>query len=455
MATYDTPQAAASRGRIPPQVLEAEQSVLGAMLLDREAVGRALEVIDEESFYRIQHRYIFSSMLSLWEKNEAIDLITVGEELKRNGHFDAVGGATYLAELFDTVATSSNVEYHAKLVQEKWVLRKVIEVCTSVSARAFEDGEDSGQILDEAERAIFAISDSRLRKGFVSAKEMVPSTIKVIEKLFNEKKLVSGLETGFSHLDRLTSGLQGGDLIIVAGRPSMGKTSLAMNIAANAAIRKKKSVGVFSLEMGTEQLLMRLLCSEARVNSERVRTGFLRHKDWPMLISAAGQLAEAPLYIDDTGSMNVLELRAKARRLQAEHGLDMIVVDYLQLLNAHGRSESRQQEITEISRSLKALAKELKVPVVVLSQLSRAVDSRSDHRPVLSDLRESGAIEQDADLVCFVFREEHYHRTEENEGIGEIIIGKQRNGPIGVVKVRFLGEYTRFETLEREQEEPF
>jgi replicative DNA helicase len=442
-------------GRVPPQALELERSVLGAMLLDREAVGRALEIITPAAFYRAAHRQIFESMIGLWEKNDAVDLLTVGEALKKRDQFDAVGGATYLAGLLNSVATAANVAHHAKLIQEKAVLRQIIEVCTGISARAFEDRDDASALLDEAERAMFAISNARLRRGFIKAKEMINPTIKAIEKLYEEKKAVTGLESGFADFDHLTSGFQGGDLVIVAGRPSMGKTSLAMNMAANVAIRGKAPVGVFSLEMNTEQLLMRLLCSEARVSAHRLRTGYLRDSEWPLLISAAGQLSEAPLYIDDSGGLNILELRAKARRLHAEVGLGMLVIDYLQLLaGSSTRIENRQQEISEISRSLKALAKELKIPVVALSQLSRAVEARTDHRPMLSDLRESGAIEQDADVVCFVYREEHYRRTEENAGRGEIIIGKQRNGPVGVVKVAFIGEYTRFESFAR-TEEPF
>jgi len=443
-------------GRVPPQDLDAERSVLGAMLLERAAVGRALEVLDETAFYRLAHRQIFLVMVGLWEKNEAIDLITVSDALRRRDQFDAVGGATYLASLLNSVATAANVEFHAKLVQEKSVLRRIIETCTGVAARAYDTSDDSTELLDEAERELFALSSNKLRRGFVKAKDLIKPTIELIEKLYEEKKTVTGTATGFSDFDHMTSGLQRGDLVIVAGRPSMGKTSLAMNMAANVSIRGKQPVGVFSLEMGMEQLLMRLLCSEARVSAHRLRTGYLRESEWPLLISAAGQLSEAPLYIDDTGGMTVLELRAKARRLHAEVGLGLLVVDYMQLMRgSSSRMENRQQEISEISRSLKSLAKELKVPVLALSQLSRAVEARQDHRPMLSDLRESGAIEQDADVVCFVYREEHYKRTDDNEGMGEIIIGKQRNGPVGVVKVAFIGEYTRFENLAHTQDEPF
>ncbi len=442
--------------RVPPQALEAERSVLGAMLLDSRAIARALETLDENAFYRPAHRRIFSALVSLWQrKEEAIDGITVADELRRHGDFDAVGGATYLAGLVDSVATAANVEYHAQIVREKAILRELIRISTEISTRAYEASEDPSDLLDDAEREMFSISDTSVRKGFVPISDLVAGTIKRVEYLYHEKASVTGVASGFSDLDHKTSGFQPGDLIIIAGRPSMGKTSLALNIAANVAIRGGKAVGVFSLEMSMEQLLMRLLCSEARVSSQRVRTGYLKEREWPLLITSAGELSEAPIYIDDTAAMSVLEMRAKARRLKSECDLGLIVVDYLQLMRGtSSRSESRQQEISEISRGLKALAKELKVPVVALSQLSRAVESRSDRRPMLSDLRESGAIEQDADVVCFVYREEHYQRTDENEGLGEIIIGKQRNGPVGVIKVAFINEYTRFEDLARGEEPP-
>ena len=442
--------------RVPPQALEAERSVLGAMLLDPRAIARALEILDEKAFYRPAHRRIFSALVNLWQRKEdAIDAVTVAEELRRNGDFDAVGGATYLAGLLDSVPTSSNVEFYAQIVKEKAILRELIRISTEIATRAYEGHEEAASLLDDAERAMFAISDARVRKGFVPVSEMVHPTIKQVEQLFRDKKTVTGIETGFADLDRKTSGFQPGDFIVIAGRPSMGKTSLALNIAANVAIRGGKGVGIFSLEMSMEQLLLRLLCSEARVSSQRVRTGFLKEKEWPLLITAAGELAEAPIYIDDSAAIGVLEMRAKARRLKAECDLGLIIVDYLQLMRGAARSESRQQEISEISRGLKALAKELKVPVVALSQLSRAVENRSDRRPMLSDLRESGAIEQDADVVCFVYREEHYHRTDENEGLGEIIIGKQRNGPVGLIKVAFISEYTRFEDLAQGEEPVF
>jgi replicative DNA helicase len=441
--------------RVPPQALEAERAVLGAMLLDGRAISRALEILDESAFYRPAHRRIFSAMVTLWERKEdAIDAVALSEELRRLGEFESTGGATYLAGLLDAVATSANVDYHAKIVQEKAILRKLIEVSTEIASGAYDAQENAADLLDRAERAMFSISDARVRKGFIQVKDLINPAIKRIEKLYEEKKPVTGVETGFVDLDNLTSGFQEGDLIIIAGRPSMGKTSLAMNMAAHVALRNKQAVGIFSLEMSMEQLLLRILCSEARVSAHRLRTGYLRDREWPLLITAAGELAEAPLYIDDTPAMTVLEMRAKARRLKSEANLGLIVVDYMQLMQGVGRQESRQQEISEISRSLKALAKELKIPVVALSQLSRAVEARADHRPMLSDLRESGAIEQDADVVGFVYREEHYKRTDENEGLGEIILGKQRNGPVGVAKVAFIAEYTRFESLSRENEPP-
>jgi replicative DNA helicase len=442
--------------RVPPQALDAERAVLGAMLLDGRAISRALEILDESAFYRPAHRRIFAALVSLWEnKEDAIDVLSVGEELRRRGDFEAVGGAAELAGLLNQVATAAHVEYHAQIVKEKAILRQLIEVSTDIARRAYEAHEEPASLLDDAERSIFSISDNRIRKGFIPVSDLIAPTIKRIEKLYEEKKPVTGVESGFVDLDRMTSGFQAGDLIILAGRPSMGKTSLALNMAAHVALRAKLGVGVFSLEMSMEQLLLRLLCSEARVSAQRLRTGYIRDKEWPLLITAASDLTGAPVYIDDTPGMTVLEMRAKARRLKAETDLGLIVVDYLQLMQGTGhRQENRQQEISEISRSLKALAKELRVPVIALSQLSRATEKREGARPMLSDLRESGAIEQDADIVFFVYREEHYKRTDENEGMGEIIIGKQRNGPVGVVKVAFISEYTRFESFSRAEEPP-
>lgn len=441
--------------RVPPQAQDAERAVLGAMLLDARAVARALEILNEAAFYRPSHRHIFRAIVAVWERKEnAIDAVAVGDELARQGDYDSAGGAAYLAGLLDAVPTSANVEYHAQIVKEKSILRQLIEVSTEIATRAYDAEERPADLLDRAERAMFEISDARVRKGFVRVHDLINPAIKRIEKLYEEKNPVTGAPTGFLDLDHMTSGFQDGDLIVLAGRPSMGKTSLALNMASHLALRHGRGVGIFSLEMSMEQLLLRLLCSEARVGAHRLRTGYLREREWPLLITAAGELSSAPIYIDDSPAMGVLEMRAKARRLKTETDLGLIVVDYLQLMQGGARVESRQQEISEISRGLKALSKELRVPVVALSQLSRAVEARSEHRPMLSDLRESGAIEQDADLVLFVFREEHYNRTEDNEGLGEIIIGKQRNGPVGVVKVAFIAEYTRFENLAREGDPP-
>jgi replicative DNA helicase len=441
--------------RVPPQALEAERAVLGAMLLESRAVAKAIEILDETAFYRPAHRQIFRALISLWDRKEdAIDAVAVADELHRQGSFDAVGGAAALAALLNSVATAANVEYHAQIVKEKAILRRLIEVSTEIAGQAYQGEDSPADLLDRAERAMFSIADTRIRKGFVRVRELVNPTMKRIDELYKEKKSITGVGSGFADLDHLTSGFQNGDLIVLAGRPSMGKTSLVLNVAANVALRSGLGVGIFSLEMSMEQLLLRILCSEARIGAQRVRTGYVRDKEWPLLITAAGQLMEAPIYIDDTPAMSVLEMRAKARRLKSETNLGLIVVDYLQLMSGASRSESRQQEISEISRGLKALAKELKVPVVALSQLSRAVEARSDHRPMLSDLRESGAIEQDADVVCFIYREEHYKRTDDNEGMGEIIVGKQRNGPVGVARVAFIAEYTRFENLAREAEPP-
>ncbi len=448
----------ASRGdgvRVPPQALDAERAVLGAMLIDSRAVARVLETLTEDAFYRPAHRRIFHAVVALWERKEdAIDAIAITDELRKQGDLESTGGATYIAGLIDSVPTSANVEFHAQIIKEKGILRKLIEISTEIVGRAYSANEEAADLLDEAEQAMFSVSDERTRQGFVKASDLIAPTIKKIEKLYEEKKPVTGVATGYTDLDHMTSGFQPGDLVIIAGRPSMGKTSLAMNMATNVAIRGRQAVGIFSLEMSTEQLLMRILCSEARVSSHRLRTGYLRDKEWPLLIASADELSRAPIYIDETPAINVLEMRAKARRLKTEGNLGMLVVDYMQLMRGVGRQDNRQQEISEISRGLKSLAKELKVPVVALSQLSRAVESRSDHRPMLSDLRESGAIEQDADVVMFVYREEHYKREDGNEGKGEIIVGKQRNGPIGIVNVAFINEYTRFENLARGEEPP-
>ncbi len=433
--------------KIPPQNIEAEQSVLGGILIENEAINRVMEILAPEDFYRESHRKIYHALIELSERDEPADLITTTNELRKKGELEAVGGASYLAYLIDSVPSAANIEYYARIVKEKAILRKLIETSTEIITQSYEDRTDVEAFLDEAEKAIFEISEKRVRPSFFPIKEIVKESFKTIEQLYKKKELVTGVPSGFKELDRLTAGFQPSDLIIVAGRPSMGKTAFCLNIAQYAAIEGRVPVAIFSLEMSKEQLVLRMLCSEAQVEGTRLRTGYLGESDWPKLTMAAGTLSDAPIFIDDTAALSVLELRAKARRLKSEFGLGMIIIDYLQLMKGRGRAESRQQEISEISRSLKALAKELNVPVIAVSQLSRKTEERTGNRPQLSDLRESGAIEQDADVILFLFREEVYHRTEENRGKAEVIIGKQRNGPIGKVDLAFLDKYTSFKDL--------
>jgi len=433
--------------KIPPQNIEAEQSVLGGILIENEAINRVMEILAPEDFYREAHRKIYHALIDLSERDEPADLITTTNELRKKGELEMVGGASYLAYLIDSVPSAANIEYYARIVKEKAILRKLIETSTEIITQSYEDRTDVEAFLDEAERAIFEISEKRVRPSFFPIKEIVKESFKTIEQLYKKKELVTGVPSGFKELDRLTAGFQPSDLIIVAGRPSMGKTAFCLNIAQYAAIEGRVPVAIFSLEMSKEQLVLRMLCSEAQVEGTRLRTGYLVESDWPKLTMAAGTLSDAPIFIDDTAALSVLELRAKARRLKSEHGLGMIIIDYLQLMKGRGKAESRQQEISEISRSLKALAKELNVPVIAVSQLSRKTEERTGNRPQLSDLRESGAIEQDADVILFLFREEVYHRTEENRGKAEVIIGKQRNGPTGKVDLAFLDRYTSFKDL--------
>jgi len=441
--------------RLPPQNLEAEMSVLGGVLLENEALNRALEFLRTEDFYRESHRKIFNALIILGDKSEPADLVTLTAVLKDRGELEAVGGSTYLATLVDYVPTAANINYYCKLVKEKAVARKLIEASTTIATHGYEGG-DMEEILDQAEKAIFEISENRIRPSYYPVKDILKDTFKSIEALYERKELVTGVPTGYHDLDKMTAGLQPSDLIIVAGRPSMGKTAFALNVVEYATTHADNSVPavIFSLEMSKEQLVQRMLCSLARVDAGRLRTGHLRESDWPKLTMAAGQLNETQIFIDDTPAISVLELRSKARRLKAEHGLGLIIVDYLQLMRG-SNPESRQQEISEISRSLKALAKELSLPVVALSQLNRSLESRTDKRPMMADLRESGAIEQDADVIMFVYRESVYcedckslDRTCEkgHDKDAEIIIGKQRNGPIGTVHLTFRGEFTRFES---------
>ncbi len=434
-----------SSSKLIPQNIEAEQSVLGSILLENDALLKTLEVITADSFYRETHRKVFAAILELFEKNEPIDLLTLTERLKKNDHLDEIGGASYLAELVNMVPTAANVRHHAKIVLEKAVLRKLINVATEIVSQSYEGNQDVDEMLDQAEQKIFEIAEHRVSESFTEINKVLKESFKTIEQLFERKELVTGVPTGFADFDRLTSGLQPSDLIIIAGRPSMGKTAFALNVAQHAALHHKYPVAIFSLEMSRQQVALRLLCSEARVDSSRMRSGYLEKTDWPKLTLAAGVLSDAPIFIDDMPGLTALDIRAKARRLQKDRGLGLIIVDYLQLMRGRGDVDNRQQEIADITRSLKGLAKELNVPVVALSQLSRAVEQRTGARPQLSDLRESGAIEQDADLVAFIYRAEVYGR-EDVEGQTEVIIGKQRNGPVGSVPLTFLKQYTRFES---------
>lgn len=444
--------------RLPPQNLEAEMSVLGGILLENEALNRALEMLSPDDFYRASHRKIFKALIRLSDKNEPADLVTLTSELKARQELDDAGGSSYLGTLVDYVPTAANISYYCKLVKEKSVARKLIEVSTEIATRGY-DGGDMEEILDQAEKSIFEISENRTRPSYYPVRDILKDTFRSIEKLYERKELVTGLPTGYHDLDKMTAGLQPSDLIIIAARPSMGKTAFILNIVEYAATHAEVPVPavIFSLEMSKEQLVQRMLCSLAKVDAGRLRTGHLGESDWPKLTMAAGQLNETQIFIDDTPAISVLELRSKARRLKAEHGLGLIVVDYLQLMRGNN-PESRQQEISEISRSLKALAKELSVPVIALSQLNRSLESRTDKRPMMADLRESGAIEQDADVIMFIFREAVYceecksrEKTCEkgHEKDAEIIIGKQRNGPIGTVHLTFRGEFTRFENQAR------
>jgi replicative DNA helicase len=438
-----------SSHKLPPQHIEAEQSILGGILIENEAINRVMEILDADDFYRDTHRKIFNALINLSERDEPADLITLTNELRKSDQLDSIGGASYLASLIDSVPTAANIQYYARIVKEKAILRKLIQTSTEIITQSYEDRGDVEGFLDEAERAIFDISEKRVRPSFYPIREIVKESFATIEKLFKKKEAVTGVPSGFKELDRMTAGFQPSDLIIIAGRPSMGKTAFCLDVAEYAAIDNKIPVAIFSLEMSKEQLVIRMLCSQAHVEGTRLRTGYLNESDWPKLTIAAGSLSESPIYIDDSAALSVLELRAKARRLKSDHGLGMVIVDYLQLMKGRSRVESRQQEISEISRSLKALSKELNIPVIAVSQLSRKTEERTGNRPQLSDLRESGAIEQDADLILFIYRDEVYNRSEDNpnRGKAEVIIGKQRNGPIGKIDLAFLDKFTTFKDL--------
>ena len=444
--------------RVPPQAVEVEAAVLGAMLLDQEGIAAVQDIIDDTAFYRDAHRKIYNAIVALYERNEPTDLLTLTTELNKRQQLADVGGAFYLAGLVDNVSTAANIEYHAKIVFEKSMSRKLINASTQIAQRAYEATENAEDLLDEAEQMIFALSERKLSRGFTHLNPILHDTFENIERLHAHSSGVTGVATGFTKLDEMTAGFQPGDLIIIAARPSMGKTALCLNIARNASIDGKTGVGIFSLEMASHQLAQRMLCSEARVDSHLMRTGRLPGDAWSNLSIAVGSLAQAPIFIDETPAISVTEVRSRARRLISEHdNLGLLIIDYLQLMRGPREAESRQQEISAISRNLKALAKELNIPIVALSQLSRAVESRGDgqKRPQLSDLRESGAIEQDADVVLFIYRPSRYDQVEEHEkNRAEIIIGKQRNGPTGTVELVFLDHYAAFENLETYHEDP-
>ncbi len=436
--------------RVPPQSKEAELSVLGSMIIDREAIYAAAELLTDEDFYSTAHQKIFAGIISLSEKGEPVDLVTLSEELQRNQCLEDVGGRSYLVTLANAVPTAANVQYHSRIVREKAILRALIQTATGIVSRSFEAPSNVDEFLDEAEQLIFEISRRGKQQGFASIKDVLVQAFDSIEKLYDDKKGVTGLSTGFTDLDRITSGFQSSDLIIIAARPSMGKTTLALNMMQQMAVKEKLPTAFFSMEMSKEQLAQRLLCAESQVDAQNMRRGFLSQDEWQKLTRAVGPLSDSPLYIDDSGSLSVMEVRAKARRLKAEKGLKAIFVDYLQLMRGFARSESRQQELSEISRALKALAKELQVPVVALSQLSRAVEKRPDRRPILSDLMESGGIEANADVVMFIYRESYYNRDTEQGNIAEISIAKQRNGPTGLVELYFLDRFTKFANIARD-----
>ena len=442
--------------KVPPQNIEAEQSILSAILIDNNTLPEVLELLTQKDFYREAHQKIFGAMLNLFDHNEPADLITVTNILKEQGQLESIGGATYLAELVDTIPVAANATHYARIILEKATLRRLIERTALITTRCFEDRGDMEEVLDFAERSIFDISQDKVKPAFHALADILPDTYKAVEQAYEEKILVTGLPTGYRELDQLTSGFQPGDLVVIAGRPSMGKTALALNIAQNASAATGAPSAIFSLEMSKEQLSLRMLSAEARIDSAKMRGGFLKESDLARINRAAGALYDLPIYIDDSPAISALEIRAKARRMKMEKGLGLVMVDYLQLMRGRASAERRELEISEISRSLKALAKELNIPVVALSQLNRKVEDRTNKRPVLSDLRESGAIEQDADVIAFIYRDEVYNQDPDNpnRGIAEIHVAKQRNGPIGTIRLTFLEHCTRFEDLSPEIEGP-
>ena len=429
-------------GRIPPHNIEAEQSVLGAMILDKEAIIIVSEILKSEDFYKEAHREIYEAVIDLYNKDEPVDLVTLSEELSGRGTLEALGGVTYLSDLSTSGILTSNAKYYAKIVAEKALLRRLIKASSEIIEKGY-DAEEADMLLDLAEKNIFNISQNINKEGFSPIKEILLETFDRIEELYSSKGGITGLSTGFVDLDRKTSGLQKSDLILIAGRPAMGKTAFSINICQNVAIRSNASVAIFSLEMSKDQLVQRMLSAESHIEIQKIRNGQLNEDEWPKLANAMGPLAQARIFIDDTPGINVMDMKAKCRRLKMEHGLDVVMIDYLQLMDSHIKSDSRQQEISAISRALKILAREMDCPVIALSQLSRAPELRADHRPILSDLRESGAIEQDADIVMFLYRDEYYHPDSEMKNMGEVIIAKQRNGSTGTIELAWLGPFTK------------
>jgi replicative DNA helicase len=435
--------------RIPPNSMEAEQSVLGAMLLDKEAVSVSTEFISGEDFYREAHKEIFDAIVELFDRGQPVDLITLPEKLKVRNTLEAVGGITYLTNLMSIVPSTHNVGHYAKIIEEKSLLRKLIRASNEIMGKSYEAREEVIGVLEMAEKSIFDISLNRSTQGFVHIKKILNTNFDKIEELYLNKGRITGVSTGFDDLDEMLSGLQKSDLVLVAARPSMGKTSFILNMVQQAGIRDKVATAIFSLEMSKEQLTQRILCAEALIDSHRLRTGDITEDEWIKLARAMGPLSEAPIFVDDTPSISMSEMRAKCRKLKIEHNLGLILIDYLQLMSGNGKYDSRQQEISDISRSLKGLAKELGIPIVACAQLSRAPEMRADHHPIMSDLRESGAIEQDADVIMFLYRDEYYHPDTEKKNIGEVIISKQRNGPTGTIELVWLGQFTKFANKEK------
>ena len=440
-------------GKVPPHDEDAEQAVLGSMLTDNDAVMAAVEVLKEDAFYREDNKIIYQAILNLYSKSEPIDIITLKDELESMGKFEQVGGFEYLASLPDKVPTTANVQKYIKIVEEKSVLRNLIKTANEIITLGYDQTQEVDGIIDGAEKKIFEVMQKKNQKGYTPIKDILVETFTELEQLYNQKQRITGIPTGFSDLDFRTSGLHNSDLILVAARPAMGKSAFALNIATNAAVRAKVPVAIFSLEMSKEQMTSRILCSEAMVDSNKVRTGKIDDEEWSKLAAASGELSEANIYIDDTPGISIMEIRAKCRKMKIEKNIGLVVIDYLQLVQGSGkRGGSREQEIAEISRSLKILAKEINVPVIALSQLSRAPEQRPDHRPMLSDLRESGSIEQDADIVMFLYRDDYYNEDSEKKNIAEVILAKHRAGSTGTVELLWLGNYTKFANIDKYRE---